>query len=223
MNSQLSLPLETRESFTRDGFVVGGANARAVALLDSWPDWTIPAAALHGPTGSGKSHLAAIWRERSRAQLLTVRRLPEIPPVDGPIIIEDVDAALPSEHVELSLMGLIDGADRSRPILLTAKEAPGCWPCVLPDLASRFAALPSIALYMPDDSLLMAIARKLFADRQLVVQEAAIRRMLNLLDRSPASIGSFVAELDRKALAESRPVTSALVGELIASRSGNLS
>jgi chromosomal replication initiation ATPase DnaA len=223
MNSQLPLPLESCVAFTREGFIAGSANARAVAFLDSWPDWNVPVVALHGPSGSGKSHLAAIWSERSGARLVSASQLPEIPPVDGAIVVEDVDGTPGTERSGLVLMRVMQKATPSRPLLLTGREAPHDWPCSLPDLASRFAALPAFALWMPDDDLLMAIARKLFADRQLVVPDAPVRRMLNLLDRSPAAIRSFIEELDRKALAESRPVTSALVGELIASRSGSLS
>jgi chromosomal replication initiation ATPase DnaA len=57
---------------------------------------------------------------------------------------------------------------------------------------------------------------KLFADRQLVVPQAAIARMLQTLERSPAAIRQFVEQADAKALAEGRPVNAALIRDLLA-------
>ena len=42
------------------------------------------------------------------------------------------------------------------------------------DLASRLRALPVVALTAPDDALLRAVMVKLFADRQLAVDESLV-------------------------------------------------
>ncbi len=64
---QLPLPLGGRPSTARDDFVVTGSNRRALGFIDRWPDWPGPALVLVGPEGSGKTHLAAILRERADA------------------------------------------------------------------------------------------------------------------------------------------------------------
>ena len=56
-------------------------------------------------------------------------------------------------------------------VLLTARTAPAAWTIRTPDLASRLKALPVVALAPPDDALLRAVLVKLFADRQLGVDE----------------------------------------------------
>jgi chromosomal replication initiation ATPase DnaA len=71
---------------------------------------------------------------------------------------------------------------------------------------------------MPDEALLATIARKLFADRQLLVPDAAIAQMLRLLERSPRAIREFIAKVDAVALAEGRPVNLPLVRALLAAR-----
>jgi len=86
---------------------------------------------------------------------------------------------------------------------------------MLPDLASRFSALLALPLWAPDDALLAGIARKLFTDRQLIVPDAVISRMLLSLERSPAAIRDFVDRADAKALAEARPINLALIRELL--------
>ncbi len=60
MAVQIPLPLPSTVRLGRAAFIPGPGNAAAVAFIDSWPGWTAPAAALYGPTGSGKSHLAGI-------------------------------------------------------------------------------------------------------------------------------------------------------------------
>src|SRR5919109_3020914 len=74
---QLPLDLVHPEGRSRDHLVVSEANQAAVALIDRWPDWPSPVVVLAGPTGSGKSHLGAIWREMSGALALDHRRIGE--------------------------------------------------------------------------------------------------------------------------------------------------
>jgi chromosomal replication initiation ATPase DnaA len=223
MNLQLALPLEPREVFAREEFVVGATNADAIAFIESWPGWSVPAAVIYGPAGSGKSHLAVIWQRLSGARLVSAGELVTGAWRDGPLAIEDVDSASGDDACARGIFFALERASPASPVLLTGREAPSLWPSGLPDLASRFSALPGFALWAPNDSLLAAIARKLFADRQLAVPEAAIERMLCSLERTPAAIRGFVGEVDRRALAESRPVTPALIRELLTERDKRLS
>src|SRR5215467_8081174 len=65
---QLTFALPHAESLTRDNFLAGPANAAALALIESWPEWPARTMLLVGPEGSGKSHLAAIWAEQAGAR-----------------------------------------------------------------------------------------------------------------------------------------------------------
>lgn len=195
------------------------ASAPALAFIDSWPHWSVAAAALHGPAGSGKSHLAAIWQARSGAQVFSAKELSGgLPGRDPslPAVVEDVDSAFVSPARDAQLFGLLEHARSDTPVLLTGHEPPSAWKTTLPDLASRFAALLAFPLWAPDDELLAAIARKLFNDRQLAVPDAVIERMIKSLERSPAAIRDFVARADERALAEGRAINLALVRELLA-------
>ena len=194
------------------------ASAPALAFIDSWPDWPVAAAALHGPSGSGKSHLAAIWQALSHAQVVSAKELRGGMALEPgvPRIIEDVDSAPVSPARDAALFALLEQAQPSAPVLLTGHEPPSAWKAVLPDLASRFSALLAFPLWAPDDELLAAIARKLFGDRQLAVPDAVIARMVMSLERSPAAMRDFVARADERALAEGRAINLALVREMLA-------
>jgi chromosomal replication initiation ATPase DnaA len=208
MASQLVLPLETRAALGRADFIVAPGNAQAVAFIDSWPQWPAPAAVLHGPPASGKSHLAAVWAARSGAAIVTAAALQDTPP-QGALVVEDVEQG----GRDRALFALLE---RGAPLLLTAQTPPLQWRTGLPDLVSRYRALLSFPLWAPDDALLAALAAKLFADRQLAVPDAVIAHMIARLERSPGAIRDFVARADQRALAEKRPVNLALIKELLA-------
>jgi chromosomal replication initiation ATPase DnaA len=205
--TQLVLPLETRSASGRADFIVAPGNQQAVAFIDSWPNWSAPAAALYGPPASGKSHLAAVWAERAGAAILNADALEGVIP-DGPLVVENIGARL----AEAPLFALLE---RGAPLLLTAQTPPAAWPAVLPDLKSRANALLAFALWAPDDALLTGLALKLFADRQVQVPEVVVARMILNLERSPAAIRDFVARADAAALAAKRPITLSLIKDLL--------
>jgi len=215
---QLPFPFGTRVALTREDFVPSLASAPALAFIDSWPNWPAAVAALHGPSGSGKSHLAAIWQARSSAQVVSAKELSGSFARDEalPVIVEDVDLSHVSPARDAALFGLLEHAQPAAPVLLTGREPPSAWKASLPDLASRFSALLAFPLWAPDDELLAAIARKLFNDRQLAVPDAVIARMVVSLERSPAAFRDFVARADERALAEGRAINLALVREMLA-------
>ena len=210
--TQLVLPLETRSAQGRADFIVAPGNERAVAFVDSYPHWPAPSAVLHGPAASGKSHLAAVWAGKAGAAVVEAQSLGVDTP-QGALVVENVGRGVP----EAPLFALLE---RGTPLLLTSQLPPAQWPeafdLSLPDLASRLRALLAFPLWAPDDALLMGLAVKLFADRQLQVPESVVALMIRNLDRSPGAIRDFVAKADAVALAEKRPVNINLIKELLA-------
>lgn len=214
--AQLVLPLGTRAALGREDFIVAASNREAVAFIDSYPDWPAPAVALYGPSGSGKSHLAAAWAARAQARIVAAAKLDdEVLQNEAPIAIEDVDAAAPDAMRDRVLFGLIE---RRVPMLLTGANPPSLWPSILSDLASRFRALLAFGLWAPDDALLDMLVSKLLADRQLSVPDNVIAHMIKALERSPAAIRDFVDRADAKALSEKRPISLSLIREILATR-----
>jgi len=208
--AQLVLPLEPGNAMTRAEFIVAPGNARALAFLDAFPDWPAPTVALTGPSASGKTHLARIWAQRSGAALLDARSLRD--PVAGPAVVENIDSAPTFAH-ETGLFAMLE---QGAPLLLTGRATPSLWPVSLPDLASRFQALLAFELGASDEALLMALAVKLFADRQIVVPEGVVTHLVRTLERSPAALRDFIQRADTQALAEKKPVNLQLIRGLMA-------
>jgi len=214
--TQLALALDHAESLARDDFLAGPSNAAALALIERWPDWPSRALLLRGPEGSGKSHLAAIWAREAGARTLSVRALggADVPIAlaTGALVLENLGEG---QLDEAALFHLLNLAREERAyVLITARSAPATWRIELPDLSSRLRALPVVALDAPDDALLRAVIVKLFADRQLAVDESLIGYLATRIERSFAAARAAVAALDREALRLKRPVNRALAGEL---------
>ena len=214
---QLALALDHTESFAREDFLGGPSNAAALALVESWPDWPDRAAMLVGPEGAGKSHLAAIWAAAAGARFVSGRALGGTDLLaalaTGALVVEDLSAGRFDERALFHLLNLV--REERAYLLLTTRAAPGGWAVQLPDLASRLNAIPVVALAPPDDALLRAVLVKLFADRQLAVDESLLSLVLTRIERSFAAARRVVADLDREAMRRKRPLTRALAADVL--------
>ena len=210
-SGQLPLDLPVRTALGAEDFVVSTSNRDAVAWLDRWPDWPGPALAIYGPAGCGKSHLAHVWQSRSNARFLNVTE-PE-GPIPAPNLILD-EITLPEERLFHLYNQMLAGGGS---LLIVSREAPARWQIRLPDLASRLASIPAIAVAPPDDALLAAVIAKHFADRQLFVTADVIDHLARHIERSFAAAAATAAALDRAALAAQRRATLALAREVLKS------
>jgi chromosomal replication initiation ATPase DnaA len=215
---QLVLDLAHRQALGEEDFLVSRSNAAAVELIDAWPQWPHPAAVVVGPEGSGKSHLANVWRLRSAGHLVPAAELS-----DGivaalaersALVVEDLDRGIADER---ALFHLLNRARESAVnVLLTSRQAPGDMTFHVPDLRSRLRALPLVELQPPDETLLKAVLVKLFCDRQLNVEPAVIDYLSVRMERSMEAASRVVATIDRLALAMHRKVTRPLAAEALA-------
>jgi len=214
---QLVLALGHAESFAREDFIAGPSNAAALALIDRWPDWPGRIIALVGEEGAGKSHLAAAWGEKSGARFLSGRLLDnaDLPAAlsTGALVIEDLT---PPWFDEVTLFHLLNLAQQHGAfVLLTARWSPALWPVSLPDLSSRLRALPVVSVAPPDERLLRALMLKLAADRQIELDDNVVNFVLARIERSFTGVQETIAQLDREALRQKRPVSRALAAQLL--------
>jgi chromosomal replication initiation ATPase DnaA len=214
---QLALDLPHVESFRRDDFLESPSNCAALALVDRWPEWPSRIAAIVGPAGSGKSHLAAIWSERAGARIVVGHALnhADVPAqlATGALVVEDVAPGRVDEAALFHLFNL--ACEDEAYLLLTSSQRIDGTGFGLADLVSRLRAVPSVTLAAPDDALLSAVLVKLFADRQLAVGEGVIAYLLSRMERSLASAREIVAKLDTAALSRGRAVNRQLAADVL--------
>jgi DnaA regulatory inactivator Hda len=219
---QLTLPFEHRVAHGVDSFLVGSGNRHAVDWIDRWPDWPFTALVVTGQPGCGKTHLASLWRARTGAETIDlgsaeIEQVVAAADSGRSVVVDDCDRAMEGGKAERALLQLYNlvrtGGGR---LLLTACRSPSQWNLELPDLASRLNSAMVVTIDPPDDVLLASIALKLFADRQITVNEGVISFLLNRGERTVVGLARAIEVLDRAAFAMKRPITVALARDVLA-------
>lgn len=216
---QIPLSLPHRPGLDRADFLNGMSNAKAIGLIDHWPDWPSRNMLLAGPAGSGKSHLVEIWRAASGAAAIAASDIAtfdaEALLANGALAIEDLHIGPIDEAALFHILNL--AAEQKATVLMTSRVLPASLPIGLVDLASRLRAAQPIELGEPDDDLLKRVIMKLFADRQLTVDPAVINFIVTRMERSLEAANLLVDRLDREALAQGRAITIRLAAEVLES------
>lgn len=207
--TQLAIDLHYSAALGRADFLVSASNAAAFDWIERWPEWPAPALVIHGPEGSGKTHLAHLWCERSAGLIVAATALDPLEPTLAAAALRRgvaVDGA--DRAPEAGLLHLVNWCGERRiPLLLLSRLAPAACAIALPDLASRLRSLPAVGIAAPDDALLGAVLVKHFADRGLRVAPGVIAYLLPRMERSFAAAAAVVVELDRLALSNGSAVT----------------
>lgn len=210
---QLPLDLGHEPGYSRDDLIVSAANMAAVDIVDRWPGWISPVVILAGPTGSGKTHLAAVWKALTDAIVVDARNIAAAAGKTGPFLIDDIGAG-PID--EAGLFHLINNVRQSgTSLLMTSRVWPANWPVTLPDLASRLKAATTVEIGEPDDMLLSGVLYKLFADRQIAVDPNVIGFLVSHIERSLSTANRIVDRLDRAALEKKSKITRALAASVV--------
>ena len=212
---QLPFVFDHNAAKGRDDLRVSARLKAAIIIIEQWPAWPSPVVILAGPVGSGKSHFANIWQERSDATYIhpTLGSDAAVIAAAGPVIFEDADRI---DFDETQLFHVINSVrENGTSLLMTSRLWPTCWSVKLPDLSSRLRAATTIDIGEPDEDLLVQVIVKLFADRQLYVDEKLVLYIAKRIERSLGAAQAIVERLDRLALARGTRITRSLVIEVL--------
>lgn len=214
---QLTLDWPHDPSYAREDFLEAPGNAEALRAILSWPDWPGRMLMLVGPSGSGKSHLGAIWARKAAARVVAAEALSRAPLVElaaaRALLIEDADRVGADEAALFHLLNLT--RESGAHLLLTARGQPDGWGLNTADLVSRLRLAPIVSLGAPDLDLTQAVLFKLFSDRQLMVDPPVVSYVALRIERSLDAARAIVAALDREALARGQRVTRAMAAEFL--------
>lgn len=222
MTAQLTFNLPVRNAMGAEDFIVTASNQDAVALLDKWPDWPARTLVLTGAVGSGKTHLAQVWAQRSGAPVIAAPSLPEkleaLLQLQA-VIVDDGDTLFGNSAGEQALFHLYNHIQQTGHLLFVSAVPPGQAAITLPDLRSRLRAAPLLTLQPPDDALLAALLVKHFSDRQLRVGQDVVDYLLSRIERSAAAAAAAVTALDAAALAKRSAITVPLARTVLEQQS----
>ncbi|KQW30961.1 hypothetical protein ASE36_01300 [Rhizobium sp. Root274] len=212
---QLPLVFDHGSATGRDDLLVSERLAAAVSLVDAWPAWPSPVVILQGPEGSGKSHLAQIFRDVSGAADIDAKvgQGASSLAAAGPVVLEDADR---NGFDEVELFHVINAVrQHGTSLLITSRSFPPSWNVALPDLASRLKAATVVEIGAPDEELLGQLIMKLFADRQLYIDDKIVGYIVKRMERSFTAAQQVVDRLDKVALARRTRISRNLAAEVL--------
>jgi chromosomal replication initiation ATPase DnaA len=212
---QLPLTFDHEPASSRDDLVISDPVSAAAGIIDRWPDWPSPVVVITGPAGSGKSHLATVWQRLSGARAIMDGGQGDAVQLagQGPVLFEDADRQPFDEVTLFHVINTVRSAGTS--LLITARGWPLSWGMSLPDLISRLKAATVVEIGPPDDALLTQILFKLFADRQLLIDEKLAAYIVSRMERSLDAAQRLVERLDHLALARGVRLSRALASEVL--------
>lgn len=191
---QISLPFDRPGQSGGDAFLVSDANRIAVRHLESWQSWPLAISVLSGPPLSGRSTLARHFVAMS-----------------GGTVIDDAQGL----GDETLFHAWNEAQTARRPLLLIGHQAPTLWPVLLPDLRSRLAAAPHVAIDQPDEALALALIERSLASAGASYAADLPEWLLRRIERSYVAIAGVTHVLDEAALSSGRKISVAMAKEVL--------
>lgn len=262
MNSVLTIPIRGEpldcarrsagDAHGRSGprdFVVGPENClvhvAVRSILDGPPNGYNPIV-FYGPSGVGKTHLAAglasAWRAAHRRQKVVyttavdfARELAdaiETQAVDefrtkyrsaALLVLDDLSGLVKGKSGKLNaqdeLVHSLDSLiDEGGWVVITASVAPGALTGVAPTLQSRLLAGLTVPLLPPGPEARLVILRNLAADLQLDLPAAAAQSLADGLSLTAPELRGVLLQLEIRARARAHPVDIEAVRRFLAER-----
>ena len=199
--NQLLLEFNYKTNFNEHDFYLSKSNSNAFNLINRWPDWDKKIINISGEKFSGKSHLASIFKIKSKAFMLNGNNINnsifKSLKLYENIIIDDFDACK-EEEILYSIFNLVDQDNKY--MLINSLKPINEIKFNLPDLVSRSKNCIYVEIENPDDELLFAIILKNFSDRQIKIEKKIVNFIISRIDRSYRKIDEFIYKIDELSL-----------------------
>ena len=200
MTGQLIFNLINIRNFNPEDFYVNDNNLEASELIKLWPNWFNGAVVIYGPTKSGKSHLANIWKENSNANIYNL---------ENDLLLSNIDTKkdfvldnfhnLSANDEEIFFHIYNQTFNNKKNILITLDKSKFN-KINLKDLESRFNSFSSATINPPDDNLVNALIVKFFKDQQINIDPSVITFIINRIERDYGAIFNFLKKIDNLSL-----------------------
>ena len=216
MNDQLILKFPSSKIYKKEDFYVSSSNQTAFDYINSWPKWIKRIVNIFGPSGSGKSHLASLLKNKTSCLEVdslklnneTISRFK----TKEALIIENLNQNVSEKY----LFNLWNAATQdNKYLLITSNKAINTYKFKLKDLTSRINSSLIIGINLPSDDLISAILAKNFSDKQIKVEKKHIDYIIKRIDRSYEKISQFILTLDKYSLKKGSPFGLKLIKEVI--------
>ena len=216
MNDQLILKFPSHQAYKKEDFYVSPSNQQAYDFINSWPRWIKKIVNIFGPSGSGKSHLASILKNKTSCLQINSNELNEKIFIKyktkEALIIENLDEKI-SENLLFALWNI--ALQDNKYLMITSRKSIASYKFKLKDLSSRVKSSLIIGIKLPSDDLISVILAKNFSDKQIKVEKKHIDYIIKRIDRSYEKISQFILTLDKYSLKKGSPFALKMIKEVL--------
>jgi len=216
MSDQLILEFPSHKAYKKEDFYVSPSNQEAYDFINSWPKWIKRIVNVFGPSGSGKSHLASILKNKTSCLQINSNELNEKIflrfKTKEALIIENLDEKI-SENLLFALWNI--ALQDNKYLMITSRKSIVSYKFKLKDLASRITSSLIIGIKLPSDDLISVILAKNFSDKQIKVEKKHIDYIIKRIDRSYEKISQFILTLDKYSLKKGSPFALKMIKEVL--------
>ena len=214
--NQLLLDFDHKIEFNEHDYYVSKSNYFAFNLIQNWTKWEKKILNIYGDTFSGKTHLAKIFQNKSKALYLTNNDVNEEIfkkiKLSECIVIDDFEK-IKNENLLYSLFNLI--YQDNKYLLILSNRAISDIDYSLDDLNSRAKNCIFAQIENPDDDLIFAIIVKSFSDRQIKLEKKFLEYIIKRIERSYGKICEFIYKVDELSLKKKKPVNLKTIKEIL--------
>ena len=193
MNDQLILKFPTQQAYKKEDFYISPSNQEAYDFINNWPHWIKKIVNIYGPSGSGKSHLAHILKNKTLCLKIESKNLKDDIffkfKTKETLILENLEESI-SEKLLFTLWNTV--LQDNKYLLITSKKPISSYKFKLKDLTSRVNSSLIFGIKLPSDDLISVILAKNFSDKQIKVEKKHIDYILKRIDRSYEKISQFI-------------------------------
>ena len=216
MTDQLILKFPSKKIYLKEDFYVSSSNQDAYDFINKWPKWIKRTVNIFGPAGSGKTHLASIFKNKTtylqlESSQLDNNILNKLKTKEA-LIIENLDMNI-SEELLFTIWNVI--LQDNKYLLITSTKPINSYNFKLKDLVSRVNSSLSLGINLPSDDLISVILTKNFSDKQITVEKKHIDYIIKRIDRSYEKISQFILILDKYSLKKGTPFSLKLIKEVL--------
>jgi len=214
--NQLLLNFDHNITFDENDYFVSKSNFFAYNLINKWPIWEKKILNISGEKFSGKSHLANIYKNKSKAVFFKGNQidndtLKKIKILES-VVIDDFEDCT-NQSLLYSIFNLVEQDNKY--LLITSKRPINEINFELIDLRSRTKNCLIANLEKPDDELIFAIILKNFSDRQIELEKKIVEFVIKRIDRSYSKIYDFIYKVDELSLKKKQPINFKTIKEIL--------
>jgi len=217
VQAQLTLPVSLRDEATFDNYLPLTGSKTLLQTLQQ-DDVEQTRVLVHGPAGSGKSHIlqAACHRVGHQAQYLPLAELKAYAPRQvlhdvehmGLVCLDDIEQVLGNAEWEMALFNLYNLAQQTGcGLLMAARASPAALPVELPDLRSRLAWGLVFRLVEASDEEKVQILCFRAGRRGLQLPQEVAKYMVHRAQRGMADLLDLLDALDKASLTQQRSLS----------------